>query len=161
MKNNSKKKKIIRIIIFSFLILIAGIFVFAKVKRITPLSWGHADVNTPMFSNQAINGYDPVAYHIRQEAVKGNAQFTYEWKKSLWYFSSLENKQLFIDTPEKYVPEYGGYCSYAVSKGFTANPEPTVFALIDEKLYFFADQGVKKEWLSQSQENISFCNKNW
>ncbi|MCG8577013.1 MAG: hypothetical protein MI810_19185 [Flavobacteriales bacterium] len=154
-------KKGIKIGLITLVIVLVAGFTFAKVKRISPLSWGHKEVNKPMFSDQAINGYDAVAYWTENKAVAGNENFTFSWKDAEWSFSSEENQKLFSENPEKYAPQYGGYCAFAVSKGFTANPDPEAFEIIDDKLYFFADEGVKADWKSDLNGNRQKSNTNW
>jgi YHS domain-containing protein len=114
-----------------------------------------------MFSNEAINGYDPVSYFTENQPLLGNEAYKYEWKGADWYFSSGANKNLFIGNPEKYTPEYGGYCTFAVSKGFTANTNPNSFEIVSDKLYLFADEEVKKDWKTNLEENLSKCEANW
>lgn len=154
-------KRITKIILLSVAgILVVGV-IFAKVNRIMPLSWGHQEVNYSMFSNEAINGYDPVAYFTEGQAVLGSKDYSYQWKEADWYFSSEENKSLFIENPKKYIPQYGGYCGFAISKGFTANTDPTSFEILDDKLYLFANEDVKKDWKGHLEENLQKCNENW
>ena len=138
------KKKILKRIGIVMLVLIGIGFVFAKVKRITPLSWGHKEVNTPMFGNEAINGYDAVAYFTKEQAVKGDKTFSQNWKGANWYFSSAENLNLFKSNPEKYAPQFGGYCAFAVNKGFTANSDPNAFKIINDKLYMCRQKNTGK-----------------
>ncbi|WP_420602351.1 YHS domain-containing (seleno)protein [Flagellimonas sp.] len=153
-----KRTKIFLITLSSIVVLV---FVFAKAKRISPLSWGHKEVNQPMFSNQAINGYDPVAYFTHNEAVLGNETYTYDWNNAKWNFSSEENKQLFTENPEKYAPQFGGYCAFAISKGFTANSSPDSFELINDKLYLFDNEDVKLSWKENLEENLRVSEENW
>lgn len=159
-KKNSMKKRI-KIALIAFVILIVVVFTVAKVKRVSPLSWGHNEVNHSMFSNEAINRYDVVAYFTVNEAALGNEAYSYNWKNADWFFSSEENKELFIVSPEKYTPQFGGYCAFAVSKGFTANTNPHSFEIIDDKLYFFADEGIKANWKKNQKENLQKCVTNW
>lgn len=154
-------KKRTKIILVALIAIIALVFIFAKVNRISPLSWGHKEVNQPMFSNEAINGYDAVAYFTENKAVVGNKTFSFNWKNADWTFSSEENKKLFIQNPEKYTPQFGGYCSFAVSKGFTANSDPNSFEIIEGKLYFFDGEGVKVGWKENLKENLQKCEANW
>jgi len=142
-------------------IIVALVFVFAKAKRVSPLSWGHKAVNTPMFSNQAINGYDPVAYFETGKAIAGDENFVYQWNDADWYFSSQQNMDLFAGSPTQYMPQFGGYCSFAVSKGFTANSDPNSFEIIDGKLYFFADGNVQEDWKADINGNLKICKDNW
>lgn len=154
-------KKRTKLILVSLVVLLAVVFTFTKVKRISPLSWGHHEVNQPMFSNQAINGYDAVAYFTESKAVIGDEDYSHEWKDAHWTFSSEENKNLFIQDPGKYTPQFGGYCSFAVSKGFTANTDPNSFQIIDDKLYLFADNGMKSNWNKNRTENLQKGETNW
>ena len=66
-------------------------------------------------SGKAIRGYDPVAYFTEGNPVKGSDKLTYEWNNAKWYFSSEKNLELFKAAPEKYAPQYGGYCAYGLS----------------------------------------------
>ena len=155
-----KKKwiKRITIVLVSLLVIVVAI---AKVKRVTPLSWGHKEVNTPMFSDEAINGYDAVAYFTENKAMKGNKAFTHTWKNATWYFSSQENLELFKSNPEKYAPQFGGYCVFAVSKGFTSNTDPNIFKIVDDKLYLCADQNFLNQWLEGGEEMKKKSEANW
>ena len=154
-------KKRTKIILVSFVALIAFVFIFAKIKRISPLSWGHKEVNQSMFSNEAVNGYDVVAYFTENKAVVGNETYSFKWKNANWNFSSEENKNLFIQNPGKYIPQYGGYCAFAISKGFTANTNPNSFEVIDDKLYLFDGESVKADWKENLEENLQKSELNW
>ena len=157
----SKMKKGLKITLISVAAVFAVLFTFLKVKRVSPLAWGHHHVNQPMFSNQAIDGYDVVAYFTQKAPLKGNESYSYEWKGANWSFASEENKKLFVENPEKYVPQYGGYCAFAVSKGFTASTDPTTFEIIEGKLYLFDSKDVKTEWMANLAENKKVCDANW
>ncbi|MGH1365992.1 MAG: YHS domain-containing (seleno)protein [Calditrichia bacterium] len=154
----SKRMKIIAVVLIG---LIGLAYTFAKIERVSPLSWAHNEINQPMFSNEAINGYDPVAYFTKQMAVIGDEKHTYSWRDAAWYFSSEENKNLFINNPEKFAPQFGGFCAFAVSKGFTANSSANSFEIIDHKLYLFNGEDVKTEWKANFAENLAKCEANW
>jgi len=153
-----KRNKIILLSITSVIVLLIA---FSIIKRVKPLSWGHNEVNQSLFSNQAINGYDTVAYFTENNAVIGNENYSYNWKNATWNFSSEENKSLFIKNPEKYAPQFGGYCAFAVGKGFTANTSPDSFQIIDGKLYLFANDDIKSDWSENIDENLRKCKVNW
>ncbi len=61
------------------------------------------------FFGVAIKGYDTVAYFTEGRAVKGKSKFSHTWNDAKWYFSSAENRDLFVANPEHYAPQYGGY----------------------------------------------------
>ncbi|MEM6355700.1 MAG: YHS domain-containing (seleno)protein, partial [Pseudomonadota bacterium] len=76
------------------------------------------------FLGTAIDGTDPVAYFTEGKPVEGSSDFTHEWNGATWRFSSAENRDLFAGDPEKYAPQYGGYCAWAVAQGYTASTDP-------------------------------------
>ncbi len=143
-------------------VLVVIIFSFTTYKHIRPISWNmHNKINQGVFSDIAIEGYDPVAYFTQQKAVKGEEANAYKWNDATWYFSSAENMKLFKENPEKYAPQFGGYCSYAVSTGFTAKIDPEAFNIIDGKLYLYNDQNFKTKWEENQKENLEKDIKNW
>lgn len=112
-------------------------------------------------SSSAINGYDPVAYFTDQKPVKGNPDFSYQWKDANWIFSSQQNLELFKKNPEQYAPQYGGYCAYGCSKGKKATTDPNAWTIVDGKLYLNHSAEVKDLWMKQQKENIEIADKQW
>ena len=112
-------------------------------------------------SGVAIKGYDPVAYFTQSKPVKGSASFTHQWMNSTWWFASAEDRDEFARTPEKYAPQYGGYCAYGVSQGHAVNIDPEAWAVIDGKLYLNYSKGVKKTWSEAIPKHIEEANRNW
>ena len=83
------------------------------------------------------NGYDVVAY-FNNQAVEGNKQFTTEFNGVKYKFSSQENLASFVKNPTAYIPQYGGYCAYAIAvKSDKVSIDPETFKIIDGKLYLF------------------------
>jgi YHS domain-containing protein len=109
----------------------------------------------------AIKGYDTVAYFTQGEAVKGKTELSYEYLGATWWFSSEEHRLLFIASPEKYAPQYGGYCAYAVSRNTTASIKPKVFNIHEGKLYLNYNKGVQKRWLKNKSERIDDADDYW
>ncbi|MCH8160095.1 MAG: YHS domain protein [Proteobacteria bacterium] len=137
------KNKIIAIV--GILVLVVG--TFATVKKVSPISWGMwGNYNTA--SGIALKGYDPVAYIQNSEAMPGNSEFTVTWDDADWQFASAENMMLFEQDPEAYAPQFGGFCSFAASKGFTADISPDAWHVHDGKLYVFADKNVQDDWVA-------------
>lgn len=112
-------------------------------------------------SDGAIKGYDPVAYFTEGEPVKGGKAYSYEWNGATWHFSSEKNLALFKENPEKYAPQYGGYCAYGLANGYKVKIEPDAWAIIDDKLYLNYDRGVQKEWSKDKEALIRKANANW
>jgi YHS domain-containing protein len=116
---------------------------------------------TALFSSKAIKGYDTVAYFTEGKPVQGNEQYLTEYNKATWLFASQENLKLFIANPEKYAPQYGGYCAYAVSQNSTASIKPELFTIVDGKLYLNYNQSVNEKWLANRQDFVVQADKNW
>ena len=98
-------------------------------------------------TDTAINGYDPVAYFTVGKPVKGQDGLAIEWMGAKWKFSSQANLDLFKANPEKYAPQYGGYCAYGVTQGSLVKVEPEQFTLRDGKLFLNYDADVQAKWL--------------
>lgn len=116
-----------------------------------------------IFSNRAgaIRGYDPVAYFTEGEPVKGDREITYRWKEADWYFASKANLDLFRNDPEKYAPQYGGWCAYAMSRGYYASIDPDAWTIHEGKLYLNYSLRVRRKWAKAIPENIVKADRNW
>ncbi len=82
----------------------------------------------------ALEGYDPVAYFTDNKPVKGKAEYSAEHQGAKYFFSSAEHKSMFEAEPDKYAPQFGGFCAYAVSKGYVAPINPVAFQIHDGHL---------------------------
>ena len=109
----------------------------------------------------AIRGYDPVAYFTQGEPVEGDRDFEYEWKGATWRFATAENREAFIRDPESYVPQYGGYCAWAVSQGKTASIDPEAWRIVDGKLYLNYSAKVQRTWEEDIPGFIKLADANW
>jgi len=109
----------------------------------------------------AIKGYDSVAYFTEQAPVKGDKAISYEWNHGVWLFSSTANRDLFKEAPEKYAPQYGGYCAYGVAKGSFAKIDPKQWTILDGKLYLNYNKRINKRWVKKQDEYIETGDKNW
>jgi len=97
-------------------------------------------------SDVAIKGYDPVAYFTENKAVKGDKAISYEWHDATWQFSSQKHLELFKENPEKYSPQFGGWCAYAMSAGRTVKIDPEAFEVYNDKLYLNYSKSVQGHW---------------
>jgi len=109
----------------------------------------------------AIRGYDPVAYFTENQPVKGDPDISLEHKGATWFFTSRENRELFTSNPEKYEPQYGGYCAYAVARDTTASSKPEYFTIHDGKLYLNYSKSVYKRWIKEMDSYITQADGNW
>jgi len=97
----------------------------------------------------AIKGYDPVAFFKESKPVKGSENISFKYKDALWYFSSIENMESFKKSPEKFAPQYGGYCAYGTAAGHKAPTQTDTWTIVDDKLYFNYNGKVKEMWNKQ------------
>ena len=98
-------------------------------------------------SDTAIRGYDTVAYFTEGEPVEGSDEFATEWQGATWRFASQEHLDLFEADPEKYAPQYGGYCAYGVAGGYLVKIEPELWTIVDDELYLNYDDDVQEKWV--------------
>ena len=119
-------------------------------------------VYTGFFSNKAVSGYDAVAYFTEGEPVKGDRDYQFEYLGANWYFSSQENLDLFKQAPEKYAPQYGGFCAWAVAAKHDRAPgNPEYWAIVDGKLYLNYDQSVQEKWQQDIPGFIDEADRYW
>jgi YHS domain-containing protein len=109
----------------------------------------------------ALHGYDPVAYFDAQRPVKGHAQFEHRWNGATWRFASPESRAKFAAAPETYAPQFGGYCAWAVSRGYTADIDPDAWRIVDGRLYLNYSRSVQRTWERDIPGNIARARDNW
>ncbi len=109
----------------------------------------------------AIRGADPVAYFSEGRAVIGSPAFEYTWQGATWRFSSEEHRARFAADPERHAPQYGGYCAYAVSEGYTASIDPEAWKIVGGKLYLNYSRDVQKLWEADVPGRIARGDANW
>lgn len=109
----------------------------------------------------AIKGYDPVAYFTEAKPVPGNANYTAQYNGATYQFSSAKHQALFKGNPEKYAPQYGGYCAFGVSKEKKFDTDPTAWSIVDNKLYLNLNHKVQSRWVLNKEELISDADNIW
>jgi len=109
----------------------------------------------------ALEGYDAVAYFTDGIPTRGNSAHQIEWQGIQWRFSKPENAVAFAANPDRYAPQYGGYCAFAVSRGTTASGDPHQWAVVDGKLYVNNNAFAMHLWEQDRTENISAADVNW
>jgi YHS domain-containing protein len=109
----------------------------------------------------AISGYDAVAYFTQGKAVKGSKKFSAQYLGKKWRFSSQEHKVLFEASPDKYAPQYGGYCAFAIANDKLAPIDPQAFTVVNNKLYLNYSKSVRKRWAKDIPGYIADGDENW
>lgn len=109
----------------------------------------------------ALAGHDPVAYFTDGKPVPGNAAITHVHKGSTFRFTSTANRDAFAAQPERYAPQYGGYCAYGLTRGYKAAVDPAAFAVVDGKLYLNYNREVQKAWAADTKGHIATADAKW
>jgi YHS domain-containing protein len=118
-------------------------------------------VGEPQADDAAIKKYDTVAYFEAGQALKGNDSFTFQWHDKMWYFSTKENRDLFANKPEKYAPQYDGYCAWAMTEKRKAETDPEVWKIVNGKLYLNCSREAYEKWSRDIPGNIKKADKIW
>lgn len=108
-----------------------------------------------------IQGYDPVAYFTDNKPVKGTMQFQSSHDGVTYYFTSADHQELFSANPDKYAPQFGGFCAYGVSKGSAVEIDPTAFQIVDGRLLLQYSHGVLEKFNKDTAGNLKKADTNW
>ncbi len=137
----------------SWLIILGLVFGLALARAEKPVNSSRAGL--------AIKGFDPVAYFVASAPVAGLESFEHTWNGATWRFASAENRDKFAAEPGKYAPQFGGYCAWAVSRGYTAGIDPAAWRIVNGKLYLNYNAKVQKQWEEDTTGNIAKAEVKW
>lgn len=118
------------------------------------------DTNTDK-TGLAIQGYDPVSYFTDGKAVAGNFQITAEHEGATYRFATEAHRDQFKKAPQKYLPQYGGYCAYGVSLGKKFPADPSTFKIVSGKLYLNLAPPIAEAFNKDLKKNIANANTQW
>jgi YHS domain-containing protein len=118
-------------------------------------------IHTGYFNNKAVSGYDVIAYFDQGKPVEGSSKYQLEYKGADWYFSSQTNLDKFNGDPEKYAPQYGGYCAWAMANDKDAPGNPPYWTIYNDKLYLNYDQKVLDTWRVDKESFIEKADAHW
>ena len=144
--------------------------IFTMKKQFTFISLLFLLVSTSLFAQEkaifqkngiAINGHDAVAYFTDNKAVEGSESFVFEWMGAKWLFSTSDHLEAFKANPEKYAPQFGGYCAYGVSENHKSPTDPNAWTIVDQKLYLNYSKKVKELWSKDVPTRIQKANEYW
>ncbi|MEO0911603.1 MAG: YHS domain-containing (seleno)protein [Pseudomonadota bacterium] len=110
---------------------------------------------------RALRGYDPVAYFTEEQAIEGSPENIVELGDAIWQFEFPETVETFRENPEAYMPQYGGFCAEGISRGFKRISDPTVWVMVNGKLYVHYSVEAQNRWAADIRGNIRQADKNW
>ena len=119
-----------------------------------------APIYTPLRNHIAVGGYDTISY-FSGKPMKGNKRYTTDYKDATWRFSTRANLDLFRANPEAFIPQYGGYCAWALAHGKLAKASPKNWLVEDGKLYLNFNARVQKQWLADKDIFIREADERW
>jgi YHS domain-containing protein len=109
----------------------------------------------------ALQGYDPVAYFTKGRPEKGAPELTASFDGSTYRFSNAEHRALFVADPDRYAPQFGGFCAINVARGEKYEADPEAWAIADGKLYVFgAKEGVPM-FRQQAPDIVAQAKQRW
>ncbi|WP_298914716.1 YHS domain-containing (seleno)protein [uncultured Algimonas sp.] len=109
----------------------------------------------------AVQGYDVVSYQTPGEPVEGLARFSADHDGATYRFSDQANLDAFTADPARFVPAYGGFCAYGVSKGKKFDADPEAYTVVDGRLYLNVSKRVRKTWLKKRDAHIDQAETRW
>jgi YHS domain-containing protein len=139
---------------FSFLLPLA----LALTGAVTSVAWAGEYFEK---DGVAIRGHDPVAYFKDGKPVMGSAEHRIEHKGSMFQFASKANRDAFAAEPERYAPQYGGYCAFGMAGGYKAAIDPAAFTVQGGKLYLNYNRDVQKQWSADIRGHVAKADGNW
>ena len=110
---------------------------------------------------KAVSGYDVVSFYSETGPVKGYDSLSVQWQDASWLFATAANKEAFTANPEKFAPQFGGYCAYGMAGGYKAAAMIDTWTIENGKLYFNYNKKVKTYWDKDRTGYIEKANGNW
>lgn len=144
-------------------IVVACTYFFLAACAATPGKISSTEAVAPLNAadDLALKGYDAVAYFVDGKPTKGVSSHVYRWQGANWMFASAAHRDQFASDPARYAPQFGSYCSFAVSRGTTADVDPQQWAIVDGRLYLNNNSFAQKLWDQDRVGNINAGKINW
>lgn len=122
----------------------------------------HAGPDTETDINDVIlAGHDAVAYFTEGKPVQGSARFTSSYNGAVYRFNNADNRDLFNQSPERYAPQYGGFCAYGMTFGKKFEIDGKAFEIVDGKLFVNKNLNVYKTWKKDIPMHIQQADGQW
>jgi YHS domain-containing protein len=108
-----------------------------------------------------LHGIDSVALTSLHAVAEGSAVFTVVHDGAAYYFASQESADMFSADPVKFLPQYGGFCAYAVALGKKLDGDPMFADIVDGKLYLFVNAEIFEKYKKDSKRILAEAEKMW
>jgi YHS domain-containing protein len=115
-----------------------------------------------LYAGLGAKGYDVVSYFTDGRPAPGSDCYTYEYGGVKWQFANREHREVFASDPQKYAPQYGGFCSWGVSVGKLFDVDPVNgWKIVDDKLYLNFNAEINDTFSKDPKGFIAKANRNW
>jgi YHS domain-containing protein len=116
---------------------------------------------TDTLTGVAINGMDPVTYFTEPEPLPGKPDFEYVWSGVPWYFASAANRDIFMRSPQVYVPQFGGHDTMSLARGYLSDGNPRIYMVLVSRLYFFYSTDNRYAFQMTEADSIKAATPSW
>jgi YHS domain-containing protein len=154
---NAKTNKLTIILKYCFALFI----LFTAIAKSNAQSNGSKYFNNLNDKGVILDGYDPVAFYTDNKPVLGDEKLQYTYQDAIYYFASQQHLDLFKGNPDKYKPQFGGWCAYAVSLGRVAPIIINTFSIVDGRLVLQHNERAVKGWNKDVPGNLVKADKYW
>jgi len=143
----------------------AGLALAATTMTISAPSYAVVETSTSEVNADvhglAMQGYDPVAYFTSGGPQKGKKKYAVRHTGGTYYFANASNKEAFMADPDRYLPQYGGFCAMGIALGKKLDGDPTVWKVVNDKLYLNVNKDVAVAWNRDIPGNLYKASENW
>lgn len=129
----------------------------AVLATIGPRGVFAADTNTRL----ALRGFDPVSYFTKGRPERGSPEFTASFDGATYWFNTAEHRALFVADPDRYAPQFGGWCAMSLTRGEVVEPNPESWAIADGRLYVFGKKMGPAMFAERRASNVEKAAANW
>jgi len=102
-----------------------------------PVTTAFAQSDSAKPPRVVLKGHDPVAYFTERKPVKGDPKISHDWDGERYLFANAGNRSKFAANPDRYAPQFGGYCTGSMSGKRQLEADPEAWIISDGKLYVF------------------------
>jgi YHS domain-containing protein len=151
-------KKTFAISFIAIIVLLAAYFLFLKEPTFSAKNGYLNNINE---KGVIIEGYDPVAYFTDNKPTKGDSKFSAEYDGATYWFATADHEQLFKNQPQKYAPQYGAFCGYAVSIGKLRPVDPAIYQIENGRLILQHTKEAYDLFNKDLKTSIEQADHNW
>lgn len=130
---------------------------------LTALGFGslHAEASVVISGEYALDGNDITSYYDRPFPVKGDPRYQLQFKEKNWLFADKKSMEAFQNAPDAYMPQYNGWCGWALAQGRLSPSYPEHYVIYEGKLFLMCSRSAKKKWMRDQPRALIQSQKNW